>query len=583
MIHLTSFQNEASRLHKKVLNLIQSVEPSYVDKIVNIFDNQGILKLAFIGQYNAGKSSILKALTGNDEIKIDSNICTDEVTAYNWNKIQILDTPGVHAGRIDHDQTTYTAIDEADLLIFVITNELFDNVIGKHFRQLAFERHKAKEILLVVNKMSLDNGTADTKVTSILSVLEPMLPEDFNTTFIDAECYLDALDEENEEDRRDLLEESNFEDLVTSINTFIEQKGLLGQLTTPLSGMQTTVRKLREEKSVTNPEEKLLIELLHRKLSILKEGELRLKNAMTEMLNSTLYEVSGCGDDLAEMIGEASTKEALEKKSSEVEKYCKYIVDKLSEDFVGTVRSHTEQVTSELAQLEKSQLAKALNNAIEQILFTNGTANVDYTGDQINISDYDGSVQERYTKLSGWAQKGLNFVSASSKGVKATAANIGTATGSSGSSLHSGVKIVGKFLGMKFKPWQAVNIAKNIGNIARYIGPVMSVIGIGLQIYDDIKQEKVRTTMRDTRADIRREFRKIANELESQFQEGILSTVTGIHGEEIQVTQTTLDDITKGSLQTNVQLTELSKLEKELGRLIMRIQEPRLHIENTLS
>ncbi|ELA8173136.1 GTPase [Vibrio alginolyticus] len=574
MINLSSFKNETSRIHKKVLDVVQSIEPSYTEQITGMFDDKEVvLKLALVGQYNAGKSSILKALTGDDEIKIDSNICTDEVTAYNWNRIQVLDTPGVHAGRSDHDQTTYTAIDEADLLIFVITNELFDDVIGKHFRQLAFERHKAKEILLVVNKMARDSGTAETKISSLLPVLEPMLPEDFNTTFIDAECYLDALEEDDEQDREDLFEESNFEALVTSINSFVEQKGFLGKLTTPLSSMQSTVRKLREEKSVSNPEEKLLIELLHRKLSILREGELRLKRKMTEMLNSTLYEVSGFGDDLAEMICESSTEDAVKAKSDEAETRCKFVVDKLSEDFVTTVRSHVEQVTSELEQLEKSQLAKALNDAIDQISSGHVADNITHIGDQIKISDYESGANDRYAKLSSWAQKGLNFTSESAKGVNATANNLGSAAGVSGSSLHNGVKIVGKFFGVKFKPWQAVNIAKNIGNVARYLGPAMAVIGVGLQIYDDLKQEEQRTTMRDARANIRREFRKIAKDLEQQFQEGILHTVNDIHCEEIQQTQSTLDEITTGNFQVCQQLTELSELEKELGNLIVKIQQ----------
>lgn len=572
MIHLTKFQDETSRLQKKVLKIIHDIEPSYEAKIANLFTTQdAILKLALIGQYNAGKSSILKALTGDESIKIDSNICTDEVTAYDWNHIKIIDTPGVHAGRLDHDQTTYTAIDDADLLIFVITNELFDDVIGEHFRQLAFERHKAKEILLVVNKMARDNGTKDTKISSMLSVIEPMLPEDFGTTFIDAECYIEAFYEEDEDDRNDLSEESNFTQFIEAINKFIEQKGLLGRLTTPLSVMQTTVRNLREERSVTSPEEKMLVEVLHRKLYILKEGEFRLKNTMTEMMNNTLYEVTGCGDDLAEIIGENCKKEDIEKKSNEVEKHCKDIINKLSEKFVEVVRSHTEQITAELDQLEKSRLSKALYDAIEQLSSTSTTEmNID---GQLNTSDYDGDIQERYTKLSGWAQKGLNFTNTSAKGVNATASNLGTATATAGSDLHSGVKIVGKFLGVKFKPWQAVNIAKNIGNVARYIGPIMSIIGIGIQIYDDIKQEKVRTTMRNARADIRREFRRISKKLESQFLEGISSTVAGIHMKEIQKKQSILDDISRKNLQTNGFLSDLSKLEKELGLLIVNIQD----------
>ncbi|WP_434927386.1 GTPase [Shewanella sp. HL-SH2] len=573
MINLSSFQHKTSLIHKKVLDVVQSIEPSYTNQIKCMFDGEKVvLKLAFVGQYNAGKSSILKALTGDDKIKIDSNICTDKVTAYNWNNIQVLDTPGVHAGRSDHDQTTYTAIDKADLLIFVITNELFDDVIGKHFRQLAFERHKAKEMLLVVNKMARDSGSGKTKISSLLPVLEPMLPEDFRTTFIDAECYLEALNENDVEDRNDLFKESNFEALVTSINMFVEQKGILGQLTTPLSGIQSLVRKLREEKSVTAPEEKLLIELLHRRLSILREGELRLKRTMTEMLNSTLNKISDCGDDLAEMICENSSKEAVTAKSDEVEKNCKFEVDKLSEDFIGVVNSHIKQVTSELEQLEDSQLAKALNDAIEKITSSNDDS-FKHFGDQIKFSDYNGDANERYAKLSGWAQKGLNLTSNSAKGVNATAKNLGNAAGVSGSSLHNGIKVFGKFLGVKFKPWQAVNIAKNIGNVARYLGPALAIVGIGLQIYDDIKQDEQRTTMRDARANIRREFRKIAKDLEQQFLAGILDTVRGIHGEEIQKTQSTLDEITTGNLQVNQQLTELSDLELELGNLIIKIQE----------
>lgn len=574
MIDFSSFQNETSRLHKRVIEIIQSIEPSYLEDIEKIFDEEEVvLKLAFVGQYNAGKSSILKALTGNSKIKVDSNICTDAITAYNWNQIQIIDTPGVHAGRSDHDLTTYAAIDKADLLIFVITNELFDDVIGKHFKELAFERHKAKEMLLVVNKMARDSGTAETKIPSLLPVLEPMLPEDFNTTFIDTECYLEALEESDEEDRKELFEESNFESLLTSINEFVEARGLLGQLTTPLSSMQSLIRSLREERSVSNPEEKILVELLHRRLSILREGELRLKRTMNEMLNSTLHEVSGYGDELAEMICESSSQEDIKSKSDDVEKSCKLAVDKLSGDFIGTVRNHVAQVTSELEQLEESQLAQALNKVIQKISLADGTENIDGVGGKVKISDYDSNLNERYSKISNWANKGLNFTSNSAKGANATAQNLGKASGVSGSPLHNGVKIVGKFLGVKFEPWQAVNIAKNIGNVARYLGPALAVIGIGLQIYDDIKQEEKKATIRDSRANIRREFRKISKELEEQFMEGILNTVKGIHDAEIQQTQSTLDEITKGSLNTSEQLVSLSELEKELGSLIIKIQD----------
>ncbi len=48
-----------------------------------------------------------------------------------------------------------------------------------------------------------------------------------------------------------------------------------------------------------------------------------------------------------------------------------------------------------------------------------------------------------------------------------------------GSGLHQTVLGVGKFVGFKFKPWQAVGIAKNLGNAAKFLGPAMAIVSVG--------------------------------------------------------------------------------------------------------
>ena len=106
----------------------------------------------------AGKLTIISALTGKKDIPIDADVSTDTVTGYDWEGVQRLDTPGAHVGYTDHDETIYQTLDKADLLVFVITGELFDDLMGEHFRDLAFTRDKAAEILLVVNKMGMDLG-----------------------------------------------------------------------------------------------------------------------------------------------------------------------------------------------------------------------------------------------------------------------------------------------------------------------------------------------------------------------------------------------------------------------------------------
>ncbi|MCW7555095.1 50S ribosome-binding GTPase [Endozoicomonas gorgoniicola] len=573
MINLSLYQRKTRQLHQRVLEVLEPIDSSAYFAVKDAYDSdEPKLQLALIGQYNAGKSTIIKALTDNQDIKIDSNVCTDDVTAYDWNNIRILDTPGIHAGREDHDKTTYSAIDKADLLIFAITNELFDDVIGKHFRQLAFEHQKAKEMLLVVNKMARDSGTPDIKIPSLLPVLEPSLPEDFQTTFIDAECYLEAQEEDDPEDRAELLEESHFDELVTAINRFVTSKGIMGKLTTPLSTMQTVVRKLQTEKSVSDPNEQILVELLHRKQAILREAGLRLKRTMQEMLRRTTYEVAGEGDRVAESLSETSSEEKVKENIETAKKNCESALAKLNENYADAVKQHVEQLEFELKQLEESQLAQSLNSAIERIASLSA-ADIDQLGSDVTINSYDTGSKERYGKLAGWAHKGLNFTFKSAQGAKATAGNIGSATAASGSQIHQGVKFVGKMIGYKFKPWQAVNIAKNIGNFARYAGPVLSLIGIGFQIYDDIKQEECRQSLHKARADVRRDFLKISRDLDQDFQQQILQVCEDIHSDTLSQTQSVLDEMTAGAIQKNSQLEQLHQLDRDISGLIGEIQQ----------
>ena len=84
------------------------------------------IRLVFAGQYSAGKSSILKMLTGREDIAIGAGITTQQAYTYDWNGIEVVDTPGIHTQlRPDHDEISYEAIASADMLVFVVTNELW--------------------------------------------------------------------------------------------------------------------------------------------------------------------------------------------------------------------------------------------------------------------------------------------------------------------------------------------------------------------------------------------------------------------------------------------------------------------------
>ncbi|MGD1911693.1 MAG: GTPase [Rivularia sp. (in: cyanobacteria)] len=59
--------------HPELTNIHQKLR-----KELKEHKEKGILTVAFIGQYNAGKSTTISALTGRRDIRIDSDIATDK-------------------------------------------------------------------------------------------------------------------------------------------------------------------------------------------------------------------------------------------------------------------------------------------------------------------------------------------------------------------------------------------------------------------------------------------------------------------------------------------------------------------------
>jgi hypothetical protein len=119
-------------------------------------------------------------LTGIENIKTGSGVTTDAVTQYQHKSLNIWDTPGILAGECEqHDAKALEAISKADLLVYVITNELFDDVVGAAFRDLCFKQGRAGEIMIVINKFESDSADKETKISGITQVLEPKIPEDF--------------------------------------------------------------------------------------------------------------------------------------------------------------------------------------------------------------------------------------------------------------------------------------------------------------------------------------------------------------------------------------------------------------------
>jgi ethanolamine utilization protein EutP (predicted NTPase) len=190
--------------------------------------------VAFVGQYSAGKSTIISALTGRRDIPIDSDLTTDKTTGYDWNGIKLIDTPGLFTERQDHDSIAYNAIAKSDLLVFCLTSMLFDSITVANFKQLAYQKGYRWKMMLVINKMSDEAGDDEQKIAnyrhSLSEALHPHSLDEFPICFIDGKDYYEGIDTKDDF----LVEVSRFATFIDTINSFVKYRGYLTRFDTPI-------------------------------------------------------------------------------------------------------------------------------------------------------------------------------------------------------------------------------------------------------------------------------------------------------------------------------------------------------------
>lgn len=534
------------------------------------------LTLAFVGQYNAGKSTIISALTGKRDIPIDTDVCTDTVTGYDWEGIRLLDTPGIHAGYPEHDELTYQTIDKADLLVFVITSELFDDVIGSHFQDLAFERGKASEILLAVNKMGMSPGSPEVKLPDLAKVTKPKAVQDFRTVFIDALSYLEAFEETDAEDQRELFDIAGFARFTEGLNTFVNDRDLMGRLTTPLFSIEAVAKQANAYLSVDMPEERATLELLSRKRSIFHSSRARLRSVLSGLVGAAAADITMYGDEVAETIEPGSTEENVQAQHEDTQKRTQERCLQLEQDVKSAVEAELCDLKRQLDTLQNGSLAQQLRDQVKALHDQDAddfgrvdSPDIEWTRPSINMPS---DQSERLQKVSRIADTIGEYAAQWTTGPFAQATQFGSATAARGSQGHQVIYNFGKLLGINFKPWGAVNIAKHIGNAARVIAVIAGPLSVILQIVDEKKQDEYKRQLRDARDAVRQDYREVVREIEKEFWATYDKFSQEFYDSELKEIEELQDDLV-GQRRTRTKKTDLlGQIISEARSLIQEVQ-----------
>ncbi len=467
------------------------------------------VQVVFAGQYSAGKSSILKAMTGREDIEIGGGITTEQGRQLDWNGIKVVDTPGVHTElRPDHDETTYEAIGKADLLVFVVTNELFDSHMAEHFRKLAVEREKAHEMLLVVNKMQrcAEGNTPEAQEVirqDLRRVLVPFTPEQLRLSFVDAEAALEARAEEDEDVCRIYRQRSGFDAFIDNLDAFVREKGLAGRYTTALYTLEQALQEALAAETGDDPDVDALQELLIQQRRALLDSKTRLSRSVESRVHQTTARIREEGRNAAELIREGADSEAVNRELAAAQERVQEHVDALSGALQETMAEQVNDLAARVDRILEGEFVKELMPRLTQRVQA-----IDIDPKTLSMARQGADVTH---KLGQFLLK-HSFNPAD----RASLFNLGQY---SGTATHGLAKDLGHLFGKSFKPWEAVKWARTITNAGRVLSVAGVVLTVALQVKEDADAAKLERELREGRTAVRAGFGEAAHAIELHFDE----------------------------------------------------------------
>ena len=521
------------------------------------FNQDSPISVAFAGQYSAGKSTILRALTGRQDIATGAGITTEQTRVLEWNGVSVIDTPGVHTSiRPDHDAVTYDAISQADLLVFVITNELFDDHIGTHFRKLAIDREKGHEAILVVNKMgrTADGNTPETRKVIIEDLREPLAPftpEELRITFTDAESALEARDEEDEELARMLRQQANMEQLIQNLDDLILQNGLNARHTTSLYTIHQTMQDAMANELTEDADVDSLAMIYNQNIRVIRETRSRLQYSVQNAIDRANAQVVMAGAEYSENFHSITSQEQLEQANADIDSRIEEVWNTLIRDI----------------EAEFAEAMPAMGNRLDELhnshRFQTTMENLNSRSQGPDSTRVLGIAQTVAARLGEFGRK-----TALSPTLGSGASGLARF---SGSQAHHAVLRLGHMMGHSFKPWEAVKFARNISRASVALSVLAIALDIGIQIKSDQDELGRDARALGDRQKIRAHYEQTAEAMAAEAR----STTDGYIREHLTVPlgelQRYADDLNQARREQSLHLERLSEISSQARLLIADI------------
>ena len=499
--------------------LLKEVVSRLEEKLVQK-DSECRLTVAVCGQYSAGKSTLIHALTGDKTIAIGQDVTTSQVSVYPWGDNCLLaDTPGICAGHEDHDEKAKAYMASADLLVYMVTIQGFDRIVEPDFKKLVLGQYPEKSMLLMNkrNEEPEENEPNWRKDAEDIVGGEEMLKK-LRFTIIDAEDYLIGV----ENNEQALIDKSRFNDFVARLNDFIKEKGLLGKIVSRIDEMNLAIVPICEDFA---------------RAPVKDEFVRRQKKALAAAVRGCDKAIADAGIRIRQKIKDMKHR----------------LVGLLSDETMREFQTAVDNASMELDQiLADSMLSDDIEAACAELSEAQAAVDAD-------AALYERRIIECAEGLPGFNGTGTIDLSMFKTGVAELGRLLGGVT-------KEGVVQVAHFFGHTFKPWGATKLCNGI----KAAGPWLAAASVVIDGVSMVVDKKHQQDLENARAELSAKFDEIEGNVVAQ-----LKLMKDADGSIFAKLQKVYDDLVVREKELEQQLVRKRELASALGDIKNRLDEVR--------
>lgn len=415
-------------------------------------------------------------------------------------------------------------------------------------------------MVAVVNKCGMLSANPGIRVDAVRKALGA--GQSVPVVLTDARDHLDAWDESDEELRQSLLADGNIAGLASAINHLTRQSGQESRLRRPFEQVLAVCGDALEILA-EDVREKAARKILNRERRLIVASRRRLELGFEAEFQDYRRRIVNLGEDVADAVDAADDLEGSDRKTrmEDAERNFRERAEAETDQLLERIRLRIEQeartAAREVKELEASppvaRLARPSTDWEASTVQPQATRRLETPEER----DYH-SILERVGGLAGafskqWAPEGAR-----------------EASEYAGSFGHKTIYSIGKSLGKNWKPWEAVGVAKNVGNAAQFVNKATPFVAIGidafLAIRADIKEGQFLEERQKRRRTAIQDAERAASEVIMEVQSKLALAVAEFYSPALSALEKEQSDLDSAD-------TRRAGLQEELRQLAASCRE----------